>query len=124
MLSASEDEETQKRGCVFIFFQNSPTVQVFTDPQERQMFQRLFDTIPLRTSAIHVCLCDTGGEPDKFQKLQANAMDSFGTEARSRIRLHTGEVYPPASKRTFGEDISHTSSVQLSLSRVAHRNYK
>ncbi|KAG7340786.1 hypothetical protein IV203_024329 [Nitzschia inconspicua] len=88
MMVASDDEDTQKKGCVSIFYQNNPTVQIFNDPEERLVFQRLFDTIPLRTSAFHICLPDDSS--NKYIQLHAFAMDSYGSEARKRMRLHTG----------------------------------
>ncbi|KAG7373473.1 hypothetical protein IV203_034197 [Nitzschia inconspicua] len=88
MMVASDDEDTQKKGCVSIFFQNNPTVRVFNDPEERLVFQRLFDTIPLRTSAFHICLPDDSS--NKYIQLQTFAMDSYGSEARKRMRIHTG----------------------------------
>lgn len=92
MMAASEDEDTQKRGVVSLFYQHSSTTRMLNDPQERVMFARLFDAIPLRISAVHVCLSNDCDEPSKLQELQAYAMDSYGTDARKRTRLHTGKL--------------------------------
>jgi hypothetical protein len=87
-MAVSEDEDTQKKGVVIILFQNDPSTQIFSRAAERGMFHRLCDTMPLRVSAVHICL--PNDESEKCQRLKSNAMDTFGNEARKRLRFHYG----------------------------------
>jgi hypothetical protein len=82
----AEDIETQKKGCVFIVFHPSPGTQVCASAEERGFVQRLMSSIPIRVSAIHVCLHD-----DAISKIIKSVfLVAIGPEGRARTRIHTG----------------------------------
>lgn len=81
-----EDEETQKKGCVFVVFHPSPGTQVCASAEERLFVQRLMESIPVRVSGIHVCLQD-----DALSKvIKAVFLLAIGPTGRARTRVHTG----------------------------------
>jgi hypothetical protein len=85
----AEDIETQKKGCVFIVFRPSPSTQVCASAEERGFVQRLMSSIPIRVSAIHVCLYD-----DALSKIIKSVfLVAIGPEGRARTRIHTGMLF-------------------------------
>ena len=85
-MTLAEDEETQKKGCVFIVFHPSPSTQVCASAAEREFVQRMMASIPVRVSAIHVCLHD-----DMLSKMIKTVfLVAIGPEGRTRTRVHIG----------------------------------
>lgn len=87
-MSAAEDEETQKRGMVGIFY--------FTNQMEtvQRLFTRnvkIFDWIPLRMVGGHFCY----PPPDKasLKLLNACLLLIVGRDRRVRVRMHEGKQY-------------------------------
>ncbi|KAL3903706.1 MAG: hypothetical protein SGILL_010345 [Bacillariaceae sp.] len=87
LLAASEDIDTQKKGLVTIHFHNDPASKQLSQPEEREMFHKLCDVLPIRISAAHACLPD---ESEKFAQFKTWLTDSVGTETRKRLRFHYG----------------------------------
>ncbi|KAL3904878.1 MAG: hypothetical protein SGARI_004717 [Bacillariaceae sp.] len=84
----AEDPETEKKGCVFIVFHPSPTTQVCANPEERAFVQRMMASIPVRVSAIHVCLQD-----DMVSRMIKTVfLVAIGSEGRTRTRAHIGSA--------------------------------
>lgn len=82
-LSAAEDIETQKRGCVGIFY--------FTSVLETQMrvFERgevLFDWLPIKIVGGHFCYND-----QRLRLVQALSLLVIGRQPRLRVRIHEGK---------------------------------
>ncbi|KAL3916776.1 MAG: hypothetical protein SGILL_005027 [Bacillariaceae sp.] len=79
----AEDEETQKKGCVFIVFHPSPSTQVCASAEERDFVQRMMASIPVRVSAIHVCLHD-----DMISRMIKTVfLVAIGPEGRTRTKI-------------------------------------
>mmetsp|Transcript_7848 Transcript_7848/g.13889 ORF Transcript_7848/g.13889 Transcript_7848/m.13889 type:complete len:481 (-) Transcript_7848:41-1483(-) len=101
LMAAAEDEETQKKGLVFFFYQMDSSSMVFHDEQEQVMFSRLFESVPLRVSALHMCLPDDASP--QILQVKHRAMRSFGPVARVRARFHVGtHSVVQSSIETFG----------------------
>jgi hypothetical protein len=82
----AEDEETQQKGCVFVVFHPNPASQVCASASEREFVQRMMASIPVRVSAIHVCLHD-----DMVSKMiKTFFLVAIGPEGRTRTRVHIG----------------------------------
>ena len=88
LLAAAEDEDTQKKGLVTVHFHSDPASHHLSQSEERVMFHRLCDTLPLRVSAAHVCL--PNDESEKFRQFKTWVTDSVGNETRKRLRFHYG----------------------------------
>lgn len=79
----SEDEETQKQGCVFLFWPLVPTCTI------SKQVNYAIQVAPIRTSAIHFMLYDT----IQFRKLGALQLLTMSRESRARTRLHFGSIH-------------------------------
>ncbi|KAG7345161.1 hypothetical protein IV203_032692 [Nitzschia inconspicua] len=118
----AEDEETQKKGCVFIVFHPSPGSQVCSSSKERSFVRRLMESIPIRVSAIHICLHDDA----LSQVIKAVALLALGPEGRARTRVHTGsKTECQYSLQSFGIP-AHQIPVNLNLGQLkikAHQRW-
>jgi hypothetical protein len=83
MLAMAEDEETQRRGTVGMFY-FSATLEFARDLQQRKA--KLMDWIPLRQIGAHVCSNDRS-----LLALKAFLMLAIGKDRRARLRIHEGE---------------------------------
>uniref|UniRef100_A0A7S4A8N7 DUF6824 domain-containing protein n=2 Tax=Pseudo-nitzschia australis TaxID=44445 RepID=A0A7S4A8N7_9STRA len=79
----SEDEETQKQGCVFLFWPLVPTCTI------SKQVNCAVQISPIRISAIHFMLYDT----IQFRKLGALQLLAMSRESRARTRLHFGSIH-------------------------------
>jgi hypothetical protein len=82
LLAAAEDEETQRRGMVGIFY--------FTAAYglAKEMYQRdtrMFDWVPVRMAGGHFCFDDS-----RLLLVKALVMLDIGRERRVRVRFHEG----------------------------------
>lgn len=81
-----EDEENQKRGAVGLFYFN---IAIHTATRLLRRNSDLFDWLPLRMVAGHMCY----GDP-RFRILNAIIMLVVGRERRVRLRIHDGTFIP------------------------------
>jgi len=79
----SEDEETQKQGCVFLFW---PLDLASTVSRE---LNHILQVAPIRFSSLHFLIYDT----PQFRKLAAWQLLVISQESRARTRLHFGSIY-------------------------------
>jgi len=78
----SEDEETQKQGCVFLFW---PLDSKCTVSRE---VNYAVQVAPIRFSSFHFMLYDT----TRFRKLGALQLLAMSRESRARSRFHFGSI--------------------------------
>jgi len=83
ILAAVEDEETQKRGVVGIFYFTAH-LGLVKDLHLRQ--SNLFDWLPVRMVGGHFCSNDK-----RVTMLKALLMLVIGKDRRVRLRIHDGE---------------------------------
>ena len=77
----SEDEETQKQGCVFLFW---PLDSGCTVSRE---VNYAVQVAPIRFSSFHFMLYDT----TRFRKIGALQLLAMSRESRARSRFHFGK---------------------------------
>ena len=82
MCAAAEDEETQKRGVVGIFYFTS-ALKAVQELHQRQA--RLFDWLPLKIVSGHFCFNDP-----RIRLVKAFLMMVVGRDRRVRVRMHEG----------------------------------
>jgi hypothetical protein len=85
-LAAAEDEETQKRGVVFVLYnvgQQSDPLSSYNRKSAFQIPALATWSVPLLVSAIHVCYSGSAFGP--FLALAAMMCEK---RSRSRIRIH------------------------------------
>lgn len=78
----SEDEETQKQGCVFLFW---PLDRMCTISRD---FNHVVQVAPIRFSSFHFMLYDT----DRFRNIGAWQLLAMSRESRARTRFHFGKT--------------------------------
>ena len=83
MFAMAEDEETQKRGAVGVFY-FSTTLEFARELQQRKA--KLLQWIPLRYGGAHVCSNDV-----RLLALKAFLMLAIGQRPRARLRIHEGK---------------------------------
>jgi hypothetical protein len=84
MLSAAEDEETQRRGIVFIHYYIGP-LSIRLDPEKAKEAAVLMHWVPLRIVSIHQCLNDP-----LLRAVASILLLGGGREHRARVRVHGG----------------------------------
>ena len=77
----SEDEETQKQGCVFLFWPLGPKCTISIEANY------VAQVAPIRFSSFHFMLY----ESPHFRKLGAWQLLAMSQESRARTRLHFGK---------------------------------
>ena len=77
----SEDEETQKQGCVFLFWPLEPRCKISKE------VNCVIEAAPIRFSSFHFMLLDT----TSFRKLGAWQVLAMPVQSRARTRFHFGE---------------------------------
>jgi hypothetical protein len=82
LLAAVEDEETQRRGIVAIFYF---TAAYGLAMEMHQRDTRMFDWLPLRIVGGHFCFDDS-----RLLLVKALVMLDIGRERRVRVRFHEG----------------------------------
>mmetsp|Transcript_22607 Transcript_22607/g.42049 ORF Transcript_22607/g.42049 Transcript_22607/m.42049 type:complete len:334 (+) Transcript_22607:536-1537(+) len=94
-------KKLKRKDLSFFFYQMDSSSMVFHDEQEQVMFSRLFESVPLRVSALHMCLPDDASP--QILQVKHRAMRSFGPVARVRARFHVGtHSVVQSSIETFG----------------------
>jgi hypothetical protein len=88
-MAAAGDVETQQKGMVGVFYQSNQSARTFDTISDRVETRRTFSCIPLRVSAVHVCVPDSPA----FSLIKAVAMASVAPEVRLRMRFHSGEMW-------------------------------
>jgi len=83
MQALSEDEETQKQGCVLLFWPLDPKYSISRE------LSRIIQVAPIRFSAVHFMLYDT----PCFRKFGAWKLLALPKEARARTRIHFGSIH-------------------------------
>jgi hypothetical protein len=85
-ISASEDEETQLRGVVLVYYSNGPRKKV---KNKRGVYYlvSLLGAVPIRIVAIHVCYDDVALRP--FFNMGTFILENT---IRIRLRFHVGEL--------------------------------
>ena len=89
MYALSDDEESQRKGSIFLTWVGSNTFFGALPTWENvEIFKRLHDAIPLRSCSHHFCL------PDKpyFHALRSLYALAHGTSSRSRLKFHIGTI--------------------------------
>jgi hypothetical protein len=88
-MSACEDEETQKKGCVLIRYE---PVQLhghkYIKPRLEIQNMMLFSALPVRPVALHLCL--NGAKKHYMFPLLAKVMER---RMRVRVRFHKGTFF-------------------------------
>jgi hypothetical protein len=84
MLSAAEDEETQRRGVVIIHYFMG-LLSISLDPDKIKEAAALTHWIPLRIAGIHQCLNDP-----LLRAFASILLLGAGRERRAQVRLHGG----------------------------------
>jgi hypothetical protein len=84
MLSAAEDEETQRRGVVIINYYIGP-LSIRLDPERMTEGAALMHWAPLRIVSIHQCLNDP-----LLRAVASILLLGAGREQRARVRVHGG----------------------------------
>jgi hypothetical protein len=101
--AVSEDEETQRHGMVYIYTSSAETVgtsvEEFKRPEIRKEYERLSNAIPIRSSALHVCLEEpdpndgtsmASKHPALFNTMRALVILLLQHTTRVRTRVHQG----------------------------------
>jgi hypothetical protein len=84
----SDDEETQKLGCVLVVFLHNMTIDLVNDATDKQYMQRVSNCIPVRKSAVHMCL-----PPSPFyHAIQGMYKLLSSVQERTQTRIHVGSV--------------------------------
>ena len=83
VLAAAEDEETQKRGLIGLFYFTN-AIPVIQKLYERR--PKLFDWLPIKLVGVHFCYYN---DP-VFRLVQALVLLLMGRERRIRVRMHEG----------------------------------
>ena len=95
----AEDEETQKRGAVGLFY-FSTTFEFARDLQQRKA--RMMEFLPLKYGGAHVCSNDK-----RLLALKALLMLAIGPQSRARLRIHEGtHTEAQYSLMAFGVPVS------------------
>jgi hypothetical protein len=85
----AEDEQTQRLGFVLVVVMHvqRPWLRLHPNPEGmRETFVTFFQRLPIRTSAVHVCLPDT----PVCHALKSSLLFLMSREDRSRTRFHLG----------------------------------
>ena len=92
VMTLLEDEETQKRGVIFVTYVLDGDVVLEIPKDAREIIWRgtqIFPCLPIRIIAIHGCLSD-----NRFTRgLLALALLGFPPDLRRRIKPHFGMSY-------------------------------
>lgn len=83
--SAIEDELTQKRGMVFLFYLVGAK-SLFFDRELNNSVSYLLECLPFRLSAVHICFDDP-----RLRMIKALLMITLGSSRRVRVRIHDGK---------------------------------
>jgi hypothetical protein len=86
LTSSAEDVETQRKGLVMVIYQPAQNAKVCTHPQERENVFRIMETIPVRISAVHLCIPDNSIS----RMIKAVMLVAIGPDRRARTRFHKG----------------------------------
>jgi len=81
--AVSEDEETQKQGCVFLFWPLDPMCTISRE------LNYVVQVAPIRFSSFHFMLYDTA----QFRKLGAWQLLAMSQESRARTRFNFGSIH-------------------------------
>jgi hypothetical protein len=84
MVSAAEDEETQRRGVVLINYFIGP-LSIILDPVTVTEGAALMHWVPLRIAGIHQCLNDP-----LLRAVASLLLLGAGRDRRARVRVHGG----------------------------------
>jgi hypothetical protein len=87
----SSDEQTQKYGCVMVFYGGLATGETsfLKETNLKGTMNNLFAAFPIRISAIHICFPDT-----PVYQIGAAALMLFSPSImRVRVRKHMGAYY-------------------------------
>jgi hypothetical protein len=84
---ASDDEVTRQLGLVLIVAPNCEQ-QAVIDPKDHWKVAELMQSIPLRLTAIHVCLPNAS---PVFHLFRATTVLLFGRDQRVRAKVHIGQ---------------------------------
>ncbi len=84
VLAAAEDEETQKRGLIGMFYF---TNALSTIQQLHQRNPRIFSWLPIKLVGAHFCYNDP-----RFRLAKALLLLLMGKERRVRARVHQGTI--------------------------------
>jgi hypothetical protein len=97
----SEDDETQRHGMIYIFTARADNIGIsvedFRLPETRSAYEKLSLCMPVRTSALHVCLEEQEGSPlavenALYRTLRAFVILMLRNNTRVRTRVHQGEL--------------------------------
>ena len=95
-MAALEDVETQKKGAVAITMWHNVSINNFH--KRGQCHRRLKIALPLRLSAIHLCLphenssSNDSSSPQLLRVIKAMFVMSIGAENRQHLRIHIGST--------------------------------
>ncbi len=84
VLAAAEDEETQKRGLIGMFYF---TNALSTIQQLHERKPRIFSWLPIKLVGGHFCYNDP-----RFRLAKALLLLLMGKELRVRVRVHQGAM--------------------------------
>jgi hypothetical protein len=86
-----EDVESQRKGCVFVFWPGSATYNPsLPDPREHIEGAKVNSAVPFRPVAYHVCYPDT-----YVYRIIRSALTLMFGGSRARMRFHTGTYEQP-----------------------------
>lgn len=81
----SEDVETQRRGCIFIFSANDHAIQTISEPSAKKEYSIYREGSPIRRSCTHFCLPE---DNPKMRMVRYFMMMHMRREERVRTRIH------------------------------------
>lgn len=84
---ASECEESQRKGCLFVMWPGTHRNIRIPDSEEREICQNSFSSFPLRVVGFHFCWPDT----PFFHFVRSFFVLVMGSDIRTRVSFHSGE---------------------------------
>jgi hypothetical protein len=87
VMAAVEEEETQKRGMVGLFYFVGATSFTFDRKvvQVNNLLYGLLNCLPFKFTAVHICFNDP-----RLNMIKSLIMLTLGRDRRVRLRIHVG----------------------------------
>ena len=82
-----DDVESQRKGLIFAVWPCGVVMPSHPGPRDHTEFQRVFESIPMRIVALHICFPET----PIYRIIRSVFAVGLGTELRSRLKFHSGK---------------------------------
>ena len=94
----SEDIETQKRGCIFVFSADEDALEVLSIPEAKHEYRLYREGSMVRRSCTHFCLPENN---PKMKIARSVIMLAMSSEDRVRTRIHMEGKFAAISHRNL-----------------------